>query len=337
MSSRWCTYTGFYWHTQVSIDIYRSLPTYIGLLWQIYRWVCLYIYISYLCAMSVLSYWQIFVCLQVSRPWLVVCVCVCVRARVYVSVCVCACVRECMCLCVCVCVWICVCVARTCVTWKYATDVTHKWEYSGCGSSHMNEARHVWMRHATWKSHIQHEYVVSPENASCCIWIRRVTYEQFMSCSADPARRDSVYELRQIWMRHATYERVTSNVNESRHVWIICVAYECVVLHRYCRRTWLTHIAQTLCWVISHMKEVCHIWKSHIQYEFVVSHMNSSYECVVLHTYWRRTWLTHIALTLHCVMSHTNEACHIWKSHSKFEWVMSHVNSSCHVWTSPVA
>ena len=47
------------------------------------------------------------------------------------------------------------------------------------------------------------------------------------------------------------------------------------------------------------MNESCHIWMSHVTYEWVMSHMN--------------------------------ESCHIWMSHVTYEWVMSHMNESLHM------
>ena len=71
------------------------------------------------------------------------------------------------------------------------------------------------------------------------------------------------------------------------------------------------------------MNESCHIWTSHVTYEWVMSHMNKS--CHI--------WTSHV--TYEWVMSHMNESCHIWMSHVTYEWVMSHMNKSCHIWTSP--
>jgi len=47
---------------------------------------------------------------------------------------------------------------------------------------------------------------------------------------------------------------------------------------------------------MSHMKESCHIWMSHVTYEGVMSHMN--------------------------------ESCHIWMSYVTYEWVTSHKTSN---------
>jgi len=53
------------------------------------------------------------------------------------------------------------------------------------------------------------------------------------------------------------------------------------------------YVHETVCWEIgirhvTHMNESCHIWMSHVTYEWVMSHMN--------------------------------ESCHIWMSHVTYEW-----------------
>ena len=66
------------------------------------------------------------------------------------------------------------------------------------------------------------------------------------------------------------------------------------------------------------MNESCHIWMSHVTYEWVMSHMNES--CHI--------WTSHVPFEW--VMSQMNESCHIWTSHVTYEWVMSHMNESRH-------
>jgi len=72
------------------------------------------------------------------------------------------------------------------------------------------------------------------------------------------------------------------------------------------------------------MNESCHIWMSHVTYEWVMSHMNES--CLI--------WVSHV--TYEWVMSHMNESCLIWMSHVSYEWVMSHMNESCLIWMCQV-
>jgi len=88
-------------------------------------------------------------------------------------------------------------------------------------------------------------------------------------------------------------------------------------------------------WVMSHMNDSYHIWKSLDTYEWVMTHMNLS--C--------HMWMGHVTcewVMLHMnephyeVISHVNESwrrcesCHIWMSHVTYEWVMSDMNESCH-------
>jgi len=83
---------------------------------------------------------------------------------------------------------------------------------------------------------------------------------------------------------------------------------------------WMSHV--TYEWVVPHMNESCHIWMSHVTYEWVMSHMNKSHHI----------WMSHV--TYEWVVSHMNESCHIWMSPITYEWVMSHMNESCHIWMS---
>ena len=73
-------------------------------------------------------------------------------------------------------------------------------------------------------------------------------------------------------------------------------------------------------WVMSHINESCHIWMSHVTCEWVMSHMNES-------------WLWCLQEAQSGLL---NESCHLWMSHVTYEWVMSHMNESCHIWMSHV-
>jgi len=62
---------------------------------------------------------------------------------------------------------------------------------------------------------------------------------------------------------------------------------------------WMSHV--TYEWVMLHMNESCHIWMSHVTYEWVMSNMNESLTylslicamtCAMTHSY--VTWLTHM-------------------------------------------
>jgi len=53
------------------------------------------------------------------------------------------------------------------------------------------------------------------------------------------------------------------------------------------------------------MNESCHIWMSHVTYEWVMWYMNES--CHI--------WMSHVTVTYEWVMSHMNESCYIWMRH----------------------
>ena len=89
---------------------------------------------------------------------------------------------------------------------------------------------------------------------------------------------------------------------------------------------WTSHV--TYEWVMSRMNESCHVWMSHVTYEWVMSHMNESCHIRMSHvTYeWvmsRHIWMSHV--TYECVMSHMNEASHLWINHITYEWVKRHI------------
>jgi len=73
---------------------------------------------------------------------------------------------------------------------------------------------------------------------------------------------------------------------------------------------------------MSNMNESCHIWRSHVRYEWAMSRMNES--CHV--------WMSHV--TYEWVMSRMKESCHIWRSHVTYEWVMSHMIAHVKHWVT---
>ena len=104
-----------------------------------------------------------------------------------------------------------------------------------------------------------------------------------------------------------------SRMNESCHIWMCHVTYECVTSHiNESRRYVVVSAHVTSEWVMSHMNESCHIWMGHVTYEWLISRMNES--CYI--------WMSHV--TCEWVMSHINESCHVWMSHATYEWVTSH-------------
>ena len=91
---------------------------------------------------------------------------------------------------------------ESCHIWM--SHFTYEW-----AMSRMNESRHIWMSHVTheckWMSHVTHE----------CTWMRG-------SCLW-PSAYHPQYESCHICMSHVFYECVTSHMNESRHIWRLCL------------------------------------------------------------------------------------------------------------------
>ena len=120
---------------------------------------------------------------------------------------------------------------------------------------------------------------------------------------------------------------------------------------------------------MSHGNESCHLWMSHVTWEWVMSQMHATChvnelvmpqiwvssiwrvmsrvneschmgmchvtdECVMLHK--NKPCHRFERVTCECVMSHVNELCHIWMSHVTYKCVMSHINESHRIWMSHV-
>jgi len=89
-------------------------------------------------------------------------------------------------------------------------------------------------------------------------------------------------------------------------------------------------------WVMAHMSESCHIWRSRVTYEGPCDQVL----LLVLLSLWSCAcafeWImSHMSeFTYEWVMSHMNQSIHIWMSHVTYEWVMSHMEESCHIWRS---
>jgi len=134
-------------------------------------------------------------------------------------------------------------------------------------------------------------------------------------------------------------------------------SFICDIAHSHV--TWLIHIwlEESPMW----NGRSCHLWRSQVTCEWVMSHMNEScHTCdsqviqqgLVASSTACQIWMSHGTYdTLSChiwtshvtyeyvvshmnesVMSHMNESCHIWMSHVTHEWVMSHMNESWHRW-----
>jgi len=68
------------------------------------------------------------------------------------------------------------------------------------------------------------------------------------------------------------------------------------------------------------MNESCHVWMSHVTYDWVTSHMNES-----CHIWMARISSAHL-MSCQCVTPHVNESCHVPMSHVPFMYprVISH-------------
>jgi len=165
-----------------------------------------------------------------------------------------------------------------------------------------------------------------------------------------------------------------SYLNKSRHIYMSHVIDKCgrSYMKSHITYTWVKcaelsadslaviHVTG----VMSHMNESCHIWMSHVTYEWVMSHMNESCHIWMRHA----TYHVYVYVYVTEVMSHMNvtsrhihivtwrlepKSCHIcmshvtWvmshavtyvcdRSHVTYECVMSHMNESCHICMSHV-
>jgi len=119
-----------------------------------------------------------------------------------------------------------------------------------------------------------------------------------------------------VWMSHF-------HMNAPCHLCMSHGTYECAM-----SRTHGPNI--TYVWVMSHIRESCHVYMSHVTCVWAtshiwmshVTHMNESchtYEWVMSHT-----WMSHVT----CVRatSQLKESCNAWLPLVSYEWVMSHMN-----------
>jgi len=120
---------------------------------------------------------------------------------------------------------------------------------------HMEESHLIWTSHVTYEwglSHINEEYPTSMRHVegvifhmeeSCHIWIGHAIYE-FNFC---------------------TYDTVLTLTDDAAIVWVM--SHTNVIHER----------------IMSHIKESCPIWRSHVPYEGVVTHMNRSFHIWMRH------------------------------------------------------
>jgi len=234
-------------------------------------------------------------------------------------------------------------------------------------------------------------------------WISRVTLPSYKADHRYPRgykateRNESchMYEwvMSHISMSHVIYERVThvnltsyradhryprgyraTERNELCHIykWVMSYMNESLMsMSPAIRQTIVIHRdtgQQNRMSYVTCMDKSCHIWMSHVIYEWVThvdltSHRADNrypqrYKATErnesCHVYgWVMSYMKESLMSISTAIGQTivihrdtkqqngmsqvtctNESCHIWMSHVTFEWVMSHLNESCHIWIS---
>jgi len=111
------------------------------------------------------------------------------------------------------------------------------------------------------------------------------------------------------WVRFEAYSCVCDRTHAYGtwliFIWDMTPSYGIVISHMTHARTVWVNI-----WVMSHMKELWHIWISHVPYAGV---------CHI--------WMSHV--TYAGVISNIDESCPICRSHVTYGWVTSHMHQSC--------
>ena len=147
-------------------------------------------------------------------------------------------------------------------------------------------------------SQVPHEWVVSHMNKSCHVW---------MSTQADCHVTHSwlLWMSPHRWSCHISMSLAThGSAHTEDHVtkWMGAMN----------ELTQMVHMNERTQIVMSHINVSCHVWMSHVTYEWVMSHMIES--CHIQMVYMNeRTQI---------VMSHMNEPYHIWMIHVTYEWAL---------------
>ena len=163
------------------------------------------------------------------------------------------------------------------------------------------------LRISTWQfcycllhSRDVHVVQLSRMDVSCHVWMCHVTYGEVMSYI-----RGSCH----IWGMYVTYEGVMSYIRGSCHIWkdISHMKESC--------QTWGGHVTSA---------ESCHIWRGHVRYEEVMSHsrirvLHMKESCHICKS--------HDFIPGMFMLSN----CHVWRSHVTYEGVMSDMKGSCHI------
>jgi len=176
--------------------------------------------------------------------------------------------------------------------------------------------------------HVIQEWVMSRVDESCLTWMRYVTHTQI----------NYVIHQRAMASRHscstASFPR-SLQIYLYHYLILLNLHFNVFVFYLHCNviSNLISFVLNCICIEMFYFSallcspkpcEACHIWMSHVTYEWVVSQMNESFHI----------WMSHV--TYEWVMSHMNESCHIWMSRVTYEWVISHMNEACHIWMSHV-
>ena len=130
-----------------------------------------------------------------------------------------------------------------------------------CRISHMDESRHISIRHIVYKCAISNVCHVSRFKKKC-----HIPRSQISSMS-----RCNVCHQWVMW--YITHGRVTSHMNESRHIWMGHVTYEWVTSYMNgSRHIWMSH-TKCMSSVTFQMYALCHLSS--------VCHTNVTYGCLI--------------------------------------------------------
>jgi len=127
-------------------------------------------------------------------------------------------------------------------------------------------------------------------------------------------------------------------MNESWHKWVSHGTRESVISHtKELWHIWMIHVTLR-------MNTSWYIWLSHDTHEWAMAHMNQSYHTWMssgtfewVTAYMKQSWYIWMSLSESChvwICDIHFKSCRIWTSHGTYEWVMAHMNESWHIWRS---
>jgi len=193
-----------------------------------------------------------------------------------------------------------------------------------CRISHMDESRHISIRHIVYKCAISNVCHVSRFKKKCHIPRSQISSmsrcnvcHQWVMWYITHGRVTShMNESRHIWMGHVTYEWVTSYMNGSRHIWMShtkCMSSVTFQMYALCHISSVCHTNVTYGCLIPSVCHVsrfkCMLYVTYQVYVIQTSHMDVSYQVYVM---------CHVSNVCH--MSHIkcmSYKRHIWMSHTK--------------------